>query len=38
VTTGKLLLNRLLFDRDIRDRETWINQQRVKPEEKQGKD
>ena len=38
VTTGKLLLNRLLFDRDIRDRKTWINQRRVKPEEKQGKD
>lgn len=36
VTTGELLLNRLLFDRDIRDRETWINQQRVKP--KEGKD
>jgi len=37
VTTGELLLNRLLFDRDIRDRETWINQQRAKPE-KAGKD
>jgi glycerol-3-phosphate acyltransferase PlsY len=37
VTTGELLLNRLLFDRDIRDRETWINQQRVKPKEA-GKD
>jgi len=37
VTTGELLLNRLLFDRDIRDRETWINQQRVKPKET-GKD
>jgi len=36
VTTGELLLNRLLFDRDIRDREAWINQQRVKP--KEGKD
>ncbi len=32
VPTGELLLNRLLFDRDIRDRETWIHQQRVKPE------
>ncbi|GAI02168.1 unnamed protein product [marine sediment metagenome] len=38
VTTGELLLNRLLFDRDIRDREAWINQRRVKPEEKPGKD
>ncbi|MBA7561690.1 MAG: hypothetical protein GH159_02980 [Dehalococcoidia bacterium] len=37
VTTGELLLNRLLFDRDIRDREAWINQQRVKPK-KAGKD
>jgi len=32
VPTGELLLNRFLFDRDIRDRETWINQQRAKPE------
>jgi len=37
VPTGELLLNRLLFDRDIRDRETWINQQRAKPK-KAGKD
>jgi glycerol-3-phosphate acyltransferase PlsY len=36
VPTGELLLNRLLFDRDIRDREAWINQRRVKPEK--GKD
>ncbi|MGD9117152.1 MAG: glycerol-3-phosphate acyltransferase [Dehalococcoidia bacterium] len=28
VPTGELLLNRLLFDRDIRDRETWIHQDR----------
>jgi glycerol-3-phosphate acyltransferase PlsY len=33
VPTGELLLNRLLFDRDIRDRETWISQQRSKPGE-----
>ena len=33
VPTGELLLNRLLFDRDIRDRKTWINQQRAKPED-----
>jgi len=26
VSTGQLLLNRLLFDRDIRDREAWIHQ------------
>jgi glycerol-3-phosphate acyltransferase PlsY len=36
VPTGELLLNRFLFDRDIRNREAWINQQRAKPEE--GKD
>jgi hypothetical protein len=28
VPVGKLLLYRFLFDRDIRDRETWINQER----------
>jgi len=32
VPVGELLLNRFLFDRDIRDRETWISQQRAKPE------
>ncbi len=36
VPTGELLLNRFLFDRDIRDRKTWINQQRVKPKESKG--
>jgi glycerol-3-phosphate acyltransferase PlsY len=36
VPTGELLLNRFLFDRDIRDREAWIQQDRNKPEE--GKD
>jgi len=25
VSTGELIINRLLFDRDIRDRETWIH-------------
>ena len=25
VSTGQLLINRLLFDRDIRDREAWIH-------------
>lgn len=38
VTTGQLLLNRLLFDRDIRDREIWIHRQPVKPKGKPGKD
>ncbi len=31
VTRGQLLLNRLLFDRDIRDRETWIKQRQSQP-------
>ena len=31
VPMGKLLLNRLLFDRDIADRKAWIN--RLRPEE-----
>jgi glycerol-3-phosphate acyltransferase PlsY len=31
VPTGELLINRLLFDRDIRDRESWIKQQRSRP-------
>jgi len=46
VSTGELIINRLLFDRDIRDRKTWISQTRSqaglmeqppKQEEKQGK-
>ncbi|MDH5695392.1 MAG: glycerol-3-phosphate acyltransferase [Dehalococcoidia bacterium] len=36
VPPGQLVLNRLLFDRDIRDREAWIRRQPVKREEKQG--
>ena len=35
VTPRQLLVNRLLFDRDIRDRKAWINQ-RVSQEGKQG--
>ena len=35
VTQGQLLVNRLLFDRDIRDRQAWIKQ-RPSQEEKQG--
>jgi len=35
VPLGQLLVNRLLFDRDIRDREAWINQKQSQPE-KQG--
>ncbi|MFC1897080.1 glycerol-3-phosphate acyltransferase [Chloroflexota bacterium] len=37
VPSGQLLVNRLLFDRDIRNRETWINQKQSQPE-KQGED
>jgi len=32
VTPRQLLVNRLLFDRDIRDRETWIKQRQSQPE------
>jgi len=35
VTSRQLLVNRLLFDRDIRDRKVWINQRQAQPE-KQG--
>jgi len=28
VSTGELIINRMLFDRDIRDRKTWISQRR----------
>jgi len=31
VTLRQLLVNRLLFDRDIRDREAWINQRQSQP-------
>ncbi|MFC1950051.1 glycerol-3-phosphate acyltransferase [Chloroflexota bacterium] len=30
VTSGQLFINRLLFDRDIRDREVWINRRAFK--------
>ncbi len=36
VTPGQLFVNRLLFDRDIRDRQAWI-QQRALQQGKQGK-
>ena len=36
VPLGQLLVNRLLFDRDIRDRKVWINQRQSQPE-KRGK-
>jgi glycerol-3-phosphate acyltransferase PlsY len=34
VSTGELLINRLLFDRDIRDKEAWLQRKPVKPKEK----
>ena len=37
VSRGQLFVNRLLFDRDIRDREAWIHRQPLGQKEKQGK-
>ena len=39
VSTGELIVNRLLFDRDIRDRETWIHRTPIqtKPDKPEGK-
>jgi glycerol-3-phosphate acyltransferase PlsY len=37
VTPGQLIINRLLFDRDIRDREAWIKRQPFELQEKQEK-
>jgi len=37
VTSRQLLVNRLLFDRDIRDRKAWIDRQLPEQEGKQGK-
>jgi len=34
VPLGQLWVNRLLFDRDIRDRKTWINQRQSQPEKR----
>jgi glycerol-3-phosphate acyltransferase PlsY len=34
VPTSQLLLNRLLFDRDIRDREAWLSRQPLKREKR----
>ena len=36
VSPGRLLANRLLFDRDIRDREAWINQRQSQTEKQRG--
>ena len=32
VSTGELLINRLLFDRDIRDREAWVHRKPIQAE------
>ena len=37
VSRGQLLVNRLLFDRDIRDRDAWINRRPAEQQEKQEK-
>jgi len=37
VPPPQLVLNRLLFDRDIRDRQAWIRRQPIKQAEKRGK-
>jgi len=37
VTPGQLFVNRLLFDRDIRDRKAWINRRLPEQQGKQGK-
>jgi glycerol-3-phosphate acyltransferase PlsY len=37
VSSGELVLNRLLFDRDIRDKEAWIHRQPIEQAEKRGK-
>lgn len=34
VTPGQLLVNRLLFDRDIRDKKAWINRNLPEQQEK----
>lgn len=36
VSFGQLMVNRLLFDRDIRDREAWLRRKPVKPKRKTG--
>ncbi len=37
VTPGQLFVNRLLFDRDIRDRKAWMNRRLPEQQGKQGK-
>jgi glycerol-3-phosphate acyltransferase PlsY len=37
VSTKELFINRLLFDRDVRDKEVWLQRKPVKPKEKRKK-
>jgi len=37
VSKGQLFVNRLLFDRDIRDRDAWVNRRPAEQQEKQEK-
>jgi glycerol-3-phosphate acyltransferase PlsY len=37
VSIGELMVNRLLFDRDIRDKHVWLNRRPAKPKEKEKK-
>jgi glycerol-3-phosphate acyltransferase PlsY len=38
VPSGELVLNRLLFDRDIRNREAWLSRQPIEQAENQKED
>jgi len=38
VSRGQLFVNRLLFDRDIRDRDAWVNRRPAEQQEKKEKD
>jgi len=38
VPSGELVLNRLLFDRDTRDKEAWIHRKPIKQAKKRGKE
>ena len=38
VSPGQLVLNRLLFDRDIRDREAWIHRAPLEPTQRQNRE
>jgi len=38
VPSGELVINRLLFDRDTRDKEAWIHRKPIKQAKKRGKE